>query len=181
MSKYTDIRRQQVFKAVEKQPVVVGYTPVYGSFYDTTTQTVASGGIKAVELNNTDLTATSGVTIVNDAFGRPTKITVSQNGVYDFQFSFQLYRVAGGSSKEAVIWFSLNGTNVPDSATHVTMQSNTVFAVAAWNFFAYLNAGEYAQIMWTQNDAIDMIYYPENLVVPYPATPSAIVTVNRIS
>jgi hypothetical protein len=106
---------------------------------------------------------------------------MAYSGVYNIQFSVQLQRLSGGSSKQVVIWLRKNGLDVADSATHVTLQANATYLVAAWNFFEAFNAGEYAEIMWTQDDAIDIYYDPANLIIPYPATPSVILTVNKIS
>jgi hypothetical protein len=52
--------------------------------------------------------------------------------------------------------------------------------VAAWNFFQQVGAGDYVQIMWTQDDNIILPYVAANGVIPYPAVPSVILTVNRI-
>lgn len=151
--------------------------PVYGSFYDTTTQTVALGAVKAIELNTTDITG--GITITNNALGRPTRLTVNTTGVYDIQFSAQLYRTSGGVEKEAHIWLRKNGTDVPYSDTGITMQANNGRIVAAWNFYVSLNAGQYAEIMWTQDDAIEILASPAGAL--YPETPSVIVTMNKIN
>lgn len=154
---------------------------VYGSFYDDTDQTVAIGGIAAMKYNTT--VTSSGVSIVNDLSGKPTRITVSNSGMYNIQFSAQLYRTSGGGGgpHQAIIWLRKNGIDIPNSSTHVTFQSNNAYLVAAWNFFEYLNAGQYVEIMWTQDDAIEITHDPANLVVPYPAVPSVILTVNKIS
>ena len=151
----------------------------YGSFYDTTTQTVALGGIAAMKYN-TSVINTNGVTITNNLSGFPTRITMANAGVYNIQFSAQLKRTSGGTAKQVVIWLRKNGTDIADSATHLTLQANATFLLAAWNFFETFTAGQYAEIMWTQDDAIDIAYDPANLVVPYPATPSVILTVNKI-
>ena len=152
----------------------------YGSFYDTTTQTVTSGGIAAFKYN-TSVINTAGVTLVNNVSGNPTRITMANAGTYNIQFSAQLHRTSGGSSKQAIIWLRKNGVDIPNSATHLTVQANALYLLAAWNFFETVTAGQYLEIMWTQDDAIDILYDPANLVVPYPATPSIILTVNKVN
>lgn len=151
----------------------------YGSFYDTTTQTVAMGIVKAMELNTTDLAATNGFTITNNTLGRPTRITASKDGVYNLQFSAQLNRLTGGNTKQADIWIAINDTPVPASATGVNVQANAKKLVAAWNWFITLNAGQYVEIMWTQDDAIDILYEAAAGVIPVD-TPSVIVTINQV-
>ena len=152
---------------------------LYGSFYDVTDQSVTSGQVAPMEFGVTDFS--SGVSITNDLSSNPTMITLSADGVYNIQFSAQLYRTSGGSGAHARIWLRKNGTNVPDTNTVVHFGNNNVYSVAAWNFFAQASAGDKYQIMWTQDDAITIAYEPENLVVPYPAVPSTILTVNQIA
>ena len=123
----------------------------------------------------------SGVSVLYDIFAHPTKIAFPTAGVYNLQFSAQLQRTTGGSSKQVVIWLRVDGVDVLDTATHVTLQANATFLVASWNFFQRVTAGQYVQIMWTQDDAITIAYDAANLVVPYPATPSIILTVNKIA
>lgn len=153
----------------------VGY---HGSFYDLTTQTNTSGQVKAIELGYTDSTCTSGFTIANNTLGRPTRITAANTGVYNLQFSAQLNRTTGGQPKQIDIWIAVDGTDIPNSNTGITMQANDGKIVAAWNFFVKLNAGQYVELMWTQNDAIDILY--EVAGVNYPATPSVIATINQV-
>jgi len=148
----------------------------YGSFYDTTTQQVTANGIAALKFDSTDTDVTFGVSIVNDS-----QITVNKDGVYNIQFSAQLQRFAGGQPKRAVFWLRKNGVDVPNTSTIITLQANNDYLVAAWNFFVQLNNGEYAEIMWTQDDDIRLVAEPENLIIPYPEIPSIILTVNKIN
>jgi len=154
----------------------VGY---HGSFFDTTTQSVTSGAVKAMEFNNTDVTSTNGFAITNNTLGRPTRITATYAGVYNLQFSAQLNRTSGGSTKQVDIWIAVNETPVPATATGVNVQANANKLVAAWNFFVPLNAGQYVELMWTQNDAIDILYEAATGVIPVD-TPSVIATINQV-
>lgn len=151
----------------------------HGSFYDTTTQTVASGAVKAMELNNTDAISTNGFSITNNTLGRPTRITAANTGVYNLQFSAQLNRITGGSPKQVDIWIAIDGVPVPNTATGLHIQANAQKLVAAWNFFIKLNAGQYVELMWTQDDAIDILYIPAFGSVPV-ATPSVIATISQV-
>ena len=110
-----------------------------------------------------------------------SKITVDATGVYNIQFSAQLYRSTGGTSKQAIIWLRKNGVDIPATSTHVTMQANATYLVASWNFFVKLNAGQNVQLMIWQDDAIELLYDPANVTVPYPATPSVILTVEKVN
>jgi hypothetical protein len=152
----------------------------FGNFLDTTTQTVAIDAIAAMKFNTT--VESSSVSIVNDNLGYPTRITFATPGVYNIQFSAQLYRTSGGSSKDLVIWLRKGGVDVPQSSTKVTLQAGANYLVASWNFLQSISAaGEYYQIMWTQNDNIELLYEAANLTIPYPSIPSIILTVNKVN
>jgi hypothetical protein len=150
----------------------------FGSFYDTTDQTVSSGGIAAFKYNTTDIS--NGVSITNNLSSQPTRITVANSGVYNIQFSAQLQRLSGGSSKKVTIWLRVNGTDVPNTATNLTVQANATYLLASWNFYQLLTANQYAEIMWTQDDAIDIVHENADLSIPHPAVPSIILTVNKV-
>lgn len=151
--------------------------PVYGSFYDTTTQSVTAGQVKAIELNTTDISG--GITIANNTLGRPTRITVNTTGVYNLQFSAQLNRTTGGNSKQIDIWLRKNEVDVPCSNTGLAVQANADKLVAAWNFFVSLNATQYVELMWSQDDAIDIL--ASGAGVSWPETPSVILTMNKVN
>lgn len=145
-----------------------------GSFLDLTTQTVTSGAIAAVRLGTTIFS--NGVSISNNS-----RINVAYTGIYNLQFSLQLRRTTGGGAKQVSIWIRVNGVDVPDSATHVTFQSSSDYLVPAWNFFVDMTAGQYVELMWTQDDSIVLTYEVVDLIVPHPAVPSVIITMNKIN
>ena len=156
----------------------VGAFPVYGSFYDTTEQTVASGGTAAVQYNTVDIS--NGVTIESDGNGDPTIIKVSDTGVYNIQFSLQAERQqgGGGTAKKLIVWLRKNGVDVPWTSTFIGFQSNSVEVAPAWNFYVPMTPSDDVQLIWSQDDDIRLITIPANA---YPAVPSVILTVNKIS
>lgn len=151
----------------------------YGSFYDTTDQAPAANAIAAIKMNTTDLSR--GVSVVNDTSSNPTRILFAVPGVYNIEFSAQLYRESGGAIKQVTIWLRRNGIDLHDTATRVNVQDNARYLVAAWNFFVEVNADDYVQLMWVQDDAIILQYDPIDTVTPHPAIPSVIVTVDYVS
>lgn len=152
---------------------VVGNIPL-GSFYDNTTQTATANTptamliSQAVYLNNVALSGTTGMQ-VNDA------------GYYNVQFSAQIYRTSGGTSQHVDIWLRVNGTDVANSNTRINVNNNSVYDVAAWNWFLYLDASDTVEIMWATTDAtIELRSEVANLIIPHPETPSVIATINRV-
>jgi len=119
-------------------------------------------------LNNIALSGTTGMQ-VNDA------------GYYNVQFSAQLYRTAGSSSQHVDIWLRVNGTDLNDTNSRVNINDHSIYHVAAWNWFVLLSASDTVEIMWSTTAAtIELRSEVANLVIPHPATPSVIATINRI-
>ena len=144
----------------------------YGTFYDTTDQTVSAiNTAKAITFNTTDLSA--GVYL-----GTPTsRIYVDRVGAYNFQFSLQLL-TTNATDKNVYIWARINGVDVPNSATVVTLAGLTNDAfVAAWNFVLKLNTGDYFELMWAASNT--NVRIDTSAATAFcPAIPSVIMTVS---
>lgn len=152
-----------------------GSLNAFGSFFDTTTQSTIIDTPTPMVCNNVDF-------VENVMYDKTTgEIEPLINGFFNLQFSSQLFRIAGGSVQSINIWFAINGLQIPDSNTKITMANNNHYLVASWNYFAKLNANDKIQIMYSVTDAnLVLQYAPENLTVPYPAIPSVIKTINKI-
>ena len=154
--------------------------PTLGSFYDTTVQGTAGTAFEVMQFNSTDIS--TGVSIVNDGLGDPTKITFSASGVYNIQFSAQLKKIAGGGATLFYIYLIKDGVPVPDSTTAVTLENNGDLLVAAWNWFITVSLlPSYCQIGWYTNNANGELHYDAAPIVGIPAIPSVILTVNRVA
>jgi hypothetical protein len=151
------------------------YTPQvsdkrYGSFYDTSTQTAAATGTAyPITLNSTSIT--DGVYI-----GTPTsRVYVDRVGTYNFQFSAQLLK-GGAGSGNIYIWYRVNGADIANSATIVTLAGSSSASVAAWNFVVEMNAGDYFELVWSTDNTSCQIHAAA-ASAPVPAIPSVILTV----
>jgi len=152
---------------------VVGNIPS-GSFSDNTTQTATANTPTAMLisqpnfLNNVSLSGTTGMQ-VNDA------------GYYNVQFSAQVFRTTGSSSQHIDIWLRVNGTDLSDTNSRVNINDHSIYHVAAWNWFVLLAASDVVEIMYSVTAAtIELRSEVANLIIPHPATPSVIATINRI-
>jgi hypothetical protein len=106
---------------------------------------------------------------------------VNDAGYYNVQFSAQVYRTSGGTSQHVDIWLRVNGTDVSNSNTRINVNNNSIYHVAAWNWFVYLAASDTVEIMWATTSAtIQLQSEAANLIIPHPETPSVIATINRI-
>lgn len=152
-----------------------GSLNAFGSFFDTTTQITTANNPTPMVCNNVDF-------VENLNYNKITgEIEPTINGFFNVQFSSQLFRIAGGSIQEIDIWFALNGIDIPNSNTKITMANNNHYLVASWNYFVKMNAGEKLQIMYAVTNAnVVLQYAPANLSTPHPAIPSVIKTINKI-
>lgn len=149
-------------------PLVPPKRKVYGSFYDTNTQTAAAiNTAYSVSFGTTNLS--SGVYLSG------TQITVSQEGFYDFQHSIQINKTTAGKGL-FYLWYAKNGTDVAESARRIRIEGTNSENVAAWNFVFQLKANDYIEYKWAVNDT-GVTISRFAAAAPVPATPSAIVTV----
>jgi hypothetical protein len=117
----------------------------------------------------------NGISVVSGS-----QITFTSPGTYDIQFSAQFHNNGGGGSGNTVqIWFRKNGTDLPDSATRISVPTNNPYVVAAWDFMDNFVAGDNFQLMWsTDNTNIGIDH--NTAVSPAPAIPSVIITVMQV-
>jgi hypothetical protein len=152
----------------------------YGSFYSDQIQTNTDNTARLIMTLNNTVATSPGISIVGGS-----QITVAYDGVYNIQFSAQMDKTDSGTDN-VEIWLMVNGQNVSDSNTTLTMTNNNTKLVAAWNFVLPLNAGDYVQLAWFSADVGMRIFaQAAHAAVPgvspaRPAIPSLIVTVNSL-
>jgi len=106
-----------------------------------------------------------------------SRITIRAAGVYNFQFSIQI--ASSNSNAQYVwIWPRLNGLDVPNSATEISISSNSAKIVPAWNFVFPMRVGDYFELMWaTSSTNVTLEHFAPTAFCP--AVPSVILTVNQ--
>ena len=145
-----------------------------GLFYSTTDQsaTVVNTGYP-VEFENTYIG--NGVSI---AGADDTRITVSADGVYNFQVTLQTEQTTG-SDTTIYTWINKNGTDQPYGGQEQTVKGNAVHAVF-WNFSIDLEAGQYIEMYWAV-DNTNLALHTHAPTSPHPGIPSAVVAVSFVS
>lgn len=152
-----------------------GGLPVYyGSFYDTTVQqNIPINAAHPMRVNST--VVADGISIVDGS-----KIVFQYAGVYNVQFSAQFSK-STGSDQNADIWLVLNGMNVPDSNTRITLFGSNSKAVPSWNFMSPFLAGDALQIVWSSSFSSMEIFSEGPQVDPArPGIPSVIITAQLV-
>jgi hypothetical protein len=147
------------------------YTPKYGSFYDTTTQTNTDVG-NAIPISYNTTANSNGISITGTG---NTEIRIANAGIYNIQFSVQVLKTDAGSDT-VYIWLDKNGSSVANSATGLFLVGSNAAEVAAWNFVVNAAADDYYRLMWMSADShVNLVAVAAGAVVP--AIPSVILTV----
>jgi hypothetical protein len=119
--------------------------------------------------NNTTLS--DKISIVNN-----NQIYFSQSGVFDIQFSAQLFSTG---ADVIYIWLAKNGTNITNSNTATTLKNNEPL-VAAWNFVESFTVGDTAEIRWGATSLNTILNYDATPPIG-PSVPSVILTVIQVN
>lgn len=149
----------------------------YGSFFSSLDQTDGTTPHLIYAENTADF---AGVTMQTGSEGTKSRMTFANAGTYNIQFSAQLHNTGGGGAGNTVnIWFRLNGSDIANSDTKVTVPSNAPYVVAAWNFIVTVAANNYVELVWFTDNA-NIILEQEPATATHPAIPSVILTANQI-
>lgn len=150
----------------------------FGAFSSANDQTGSITSGTVMTFTATDIA--DGITLASGS-----QLTVPNDGIYNLQFSAQLKNVEN-AQHDVTIWFRINGSDVPNSATQVTVPARKSagifgYGVASWNIFLDMNAGDYAQIVWLPEIVtLTLEALPSSVSPAYPAIPSVIATMNQV-
>ncbi len=145
-----------------------------GLFYSTTTQTATAVNTGyPVEFENTYIG--NGVSIAGTD---NTRLTVSADGVYNFQVTLQLEH-NNSSACSLLMWINKNGTDQSYGAHQQTIKGND-YQVSHWNFSIDLTAEQYIEMYWATDDT-GLNLHTEVATSPHPGIPSAVVAVSFVS
>jgi hypothetical protein len=121
-------------------------------------------------------------------------IRIDRTGIFDIQFSAQLFKTGGNIYISADIWLARQRagesaySDLPWTSTRVYVPNDTDYSVAAWNFMVSSIAGDMYQLKWSSSDALwanlrvssgTPTGYPTGTVPPQ--IPGLILTVTSVS
>jgi hypothetical protein len=145
-----------------------------GLFYSTTAQTAALVNTGyPVEFENTYIG--NGVSI---AGVDSTRITVSADGVYNFQVTLMTDHT-NSSDVTVWTWINKNGSDVAYGAKKQTIKGNSDQPIY-WNFSIDVESGQYIEMYWATDDTA-LSLYTEAATPPHQGIPSAVVAVSFVS
>ena len=172
---------QSDVNALALSPQVQNIAPTpYGSFFDTTNQTGSITVPTPVKFNSTDVS--SGVYV-----GATTsRIFVTQQGVYNFQFSVQAQN-SDALPDDINLWLRVNGTDVLGSNGLIFVPGKHAgtngHIITGWNFFLTLSSGQYVELVWLPvTVTTTLAAYPAVVGPPaVPSTYSAVLTAFKVN
>ena len=149
----------------------------YGIFYDLSDQTFLVDTATVVEFDTTGLAV--GVSVASS-----TRITFAAAGVYEIACRLQFIN-AENADHSANVWFRLDGTDIPYSASELVIPQSSVGGTAVHNTTGILQvtAGQYLEVVVATEDADVSLHHVAPQTVPYvrPDIPSVILVANRIA
>lgn len=153
----------------------VGY---FGSFWDSTTQTVASTTTAyVITLNSAD--GSSGVSVVSGS-----RLTVAHPGYYNIAVSAQVTNT-DSQAHDATFWIRKNGTDVSQSASVITVPSTHGGINGHFIFYVDLiqemATNDYVELAWCAgNTALKLETIAAGVSPTRPLSPSVIVNVVQV-
>ena len=154
--------------------VAAGFS--YGDFCNTSTITAAAADTPyAITFSNTNVS-------LDVTLGSPTsRIVCGKAGIYSFEFSLQV-ESSSAATQTITIWARKNGTDIANSASTVSIKSNTETIVPAWNFVETMGVNDYFELVWSTTSTTVTLSAHASQTVPYirPAIPSALLTAFKL-
>ena len=146
-----------------------------GLFFNTADQTFAA--------TNTAYPVVYNATYLNNAValksGSTSRVEVTVDGVYNFQYSGQV-RTTNSSDKNLYLWISRNNIDIGYSTHAWTFHDNDHYQEISWNFNIDLAAGEYIELK-VAADSTALRLDAATATSPHPGIPSSVLAVNFIS
>lgn len=158
--------------------VTLTTTGAYGEFWSTAGQSTPTNTPAAVTYTdsagfNTNVSLVSG-----------SRVTFAVAGVYLMTVSVQFTNTVN-SEHDATLWFRINGTDVANSASRVSIPKSSVGGVAVLEvtISEQVTVGQYVEVIWAVEDTAVILDAVVAQASPFvcPAIPSAILNVRRLS
>jgi hypothetical protein len=149
---------------------------VIGGFHSISTQELAINTPLVLWNEATDV-AVGGITTSTNA------IVIPSAGNYEINTSIQFSKTGGSGTAD--IWFRLNGTDIPNSASEVYLPTSGLGqALGNVSFIQHFSAGDKIQVIAASPDAgVSATFFQSTVTTPYtrPAVPSLITSVKNLN
>ena len=114
-----------------------------------------------------------------------SRLTIAKAGLYTITTSLQLSNPGTSNDDDVIVWFRINGVDLPLSASHATVVKShggvPGSAVLTVNIFYSFNDNDYVELAWlTKFGNAQIITYGANTSPAYPASPGVILTIAQV-
>jgi hypothetical protein len=152
----------------------------YGAFSSDQDQTTTANTATLMTLNTTDFA--NGVSIAS------SKITVTNPGIYNLQFSAQ-FQNTDNQIQDISIWLKQNGVDIPGSTGYVSIPARKsasageeAHQITGWNYYLSMTANQYVEIYWSATLAsVTIQNYAAGTTPTRPSTQSVVATLSFVS
>ena len=149
----------------------------YAAMGDTTTQTIAANTPAVVNINTA--VYSRGISLSGN------QVTIAKAGLYTVTTSVQLTNANTTTDDDVALWFRINGSDLPLSASQATVVKShggvPGSAVLTVNIFYQFNDGDYLELAWlTKAGNAQIITYGASTSPAYPAAPGVILTIAQV-
>ncbi len=161
----------------------LGYTPVkneYGSFYDTSKQSTTIATATAVKFYFQLLA--NKITITNNSSGNPTRITVTDVGIYHVHYTIQCIKSDIGND-ELSVWIRRNGSAYLNTNLTSVIQGSGIKNIVTGSYEIELNSNDYIELYYSvKNASSNLVGTPATTITPSrPATPTASIHIHAVN
>ena len=158
----------------------------YGAFSSDQDQSTTANTATVMTLNTTDFS--NQVAMGTVAVPSTSKITVTNAGIYNLQFSAQ-FQNTDNQIQDISIWLKQNGVDIPGSTGFVSIPARKsasageeAHEIIGWNYYLQMQANDYIEIYWSATLAsVTIQHYPTSTGPVRPSTQSVVATLSFVS
>ena len=160
----------------------LNYTPVandFGSFYDTAKQITPIATASVVKFNFMNFA--NNVAVTNNTSGLPTRITVTNGGLYNVKYTLQFIKT-DGANDEVSVRIRRNSSAYANTNNTYTITGLGIKNTVSNSFFVALDNDDYVEIYFSLKNINTILVSSNTQLTPSrPATPAAVVSIQRIN
>jgi hypothetical protein len=158
----------------------VPFTNSYGIYYDTSRQSTTIATATAIKFNFQQVSKK--INISNNSSGNPTKINVTDSGLYQVNFNLQFIK-SDLNADELHVWIRKTNAGFINTTQSYQIVGGGIKNNIAGVYFIPLNAGDYFELFYSiKNINSNMVGSLSTSVTPSkPATPSAMLSIHLIN
>jgi hypothetical protein len=176
LNNYDTISLSNRINAINIVPIINSYA----LFYDTSKQSTLVSTATAIKFGLQQFS--NKISISNNSVGSPTKISVSETGIYQVNFNLQFIKL-DINNDELNIWLRKSNAGILNTTLNFQILGGGVKNNIAGLYFIELNAGDYFELFYSiKNVNSNLMGSLSTSITPSkPATPSAMISIHAIN